>query len=165
MKTHQILFKHFGELTYTPKSPIRPYREGDPADLSAQAQCIFSSDDFRPAHTNLYEVRPVELPDWMEPDAWILDHMAWDRAWNQGVPRTWPAHWQVYLALHCDKLERWALLSLLTVKNFRSDFRRSLKDQVVKWLDTPPEERQYSTPLSYKQWRALTRYAPREARG
>ena len=44
---------------------------------------------------------------------------------------------------------------LMRVKNFRSDFRKSLAQQVLVWIETPVEERQYKTPLTQKQVNCL----------
>lgn len=47
-----------------------------------------------------------------------------------------------------------AATSLLNTKTFRSDFRRSLRDQILNWLDG---DSQYSSPLSAKQWAYIVR--------
>ena len=47
-----------------------------------------------------------------------------------------------------------AATSLLNTKSFRSDFRRSLRDQILRWLDG---DSQYSSPLSAKQWGYIIR--------
>lgn len=44
---------------------------------------------------------------------------------------------------------------LLKVKNFRSNFRRSLCRQVINWIDTPRSQRKYNSPLSPRQERCL----------
>jgi len=41
--------------------------------------------------------------------------------------------------------------TLLSVKNFRSNFRKSLCQQTIGWLETPKAERKYPFPLSPRQ--------------
>ena len=60
----------------------------------------------------------------------------------------------------------YALTKLLKVKNFRSDFRRSLRAQVEGWLDADEDEREHGAPLSNRQFAALLdKYTARDARG
>jgi len=160
MKTVLILCRHYGELTYTPKSPVREWKgDADPADLTEQKPCIFSPDDFRPVQVNKWEVRPVEIPDWMTGDEYAQHASQWETVWAIKGAKDMPQDWQVYLALYVDNpTERVALTKLLAVQNFRSDFRRSLRDQVVSYIETPPDARKYSRPLSWKQMSALTRW-------
>ena len=47
-----------------------------------------------------------------------------------------------------------AATSLLNTKAFRSEFRRSLRDQILNWLNG---DSQYSSPLSAKQWAYIVR--------
>ena len=61
--------------------------------------------------------------------------------------------------LQNDKVRQNAIRKLLSVKNFRSDFRRSLRDQVISWLNTPVSERKYPFPLSFRQMGCLMRYS------
>jgi hypothetical protein len=159
MKTVSILCRHYGELTYTAKSPVREWTSADPVDLTEQKPCIFSPDDFRNVMVNKWEVRPVEVPDWMTGDEYAQHHIQWDGLWTVKGAKDMPQEWQVYLALYVDNpTERLALAKLLAVQNFRSDFRRSLRDQVVTYIETAPDQRKYSRPLSWKQMSALTRW-------
>lgn len=53
-----------------------------------------------------------------------------------------------------------AARSILSVRNFRSQFRLDIRDKIVKWLDTPKEEREFRSPLSYRQWECIQPYDP-----
>jgi hypothetical protein len=160
MKTVMILFRHFGEVCYTPKSPTREWLgDADDVDLTEQKDCILSSDDFRPVKVNKWDVQPVEVPDWMEGDDYAANAFKWESLWTTSGAKTFPEDWQVYLALYVDEpKERHALAKLLAVKNFRSEFRQSLRDQVVAFIETPPDQRKYDKPLSWKQMSALLRW-------
>jgi hypothetical protein len=48
-----------------------------------------------------------------------------------------------------------AARAILQVKSFRSSFRKDMRDRIVKWLDTPTCERQYASPLSWRQWECI----------
>ena len=51
---------------------------------------------------------------------------------------------------------KWHHLSkILKVKTFRNEFRKKLRDQVVEWLETDPDERKFASPLSHKQMECL----------
>lgn len=51
-----------------------------------------------------------------------------------------------------------SVLALLTVRNFRSEFRKSLAAQLRQWLATPAEQRDHPTPLSRRQLEAVCRF-------
>lgn len=48
-----------------------------------------------------------------------------------------------------------AARDILKVRNFRNEFRKKLRDQIVAWLNTPKEERKYHSPLSPRQWECI----------
>ena len=55
--------------------------------------------------------------------------------------------------MYMSREERTACIGLLKVKNFRSEFRKSLRGQLENWLneDTP----RYPSPFSGKQWACI----------
>jgi len=156
MKTYPILYRHMGEVSYTPRRPVAVF-EGQ-VDLTEQKEAILSSDDFRPIKVNRYEVKAIELPDWLDPQEWLRDPLAWEAALSLAEP-DWPESWvRLLVDLHPEPKKRSAAAKLLKTKNFRSEFRQSLRNQIVAWIETPPDEREYKSPLSYRQWNAITRY-------
>lgn len=163
MKTHKILFEHLGEYSYTEKSPVKVYVEGI-VDLSEKtSHAILGSDDFRPCPVTRWEVREVALPDWMPPERYLArcDYVRWKFVWSSHPDaKTWPQTWQGFL-FRIDEYKREAAVKLLATKNFRSDFRQSLREQLERWLDTPESERQYASPFSQRQWQALLKYERR----
>lgn len=163
MKTHQILCRHTGEYSHTAKDPVAVW--AGQVDLSEKHQCILNSGDWRPVTVDLWEVREVELPDWLTPEEWIRDRVAWKYTWGLGVDPEWPEAWQRALK-GLDSAETLACVKLLKVKKFRSDFRASLREQLERWIEASPDERKYDSPFSYRQWNALiSRHVKREADG
>lgn len=149
MKTHQILCRHTGEYSHTAKDPVAVWK--GQVDLAETHDCILNSGDWRPVTVDLWEVRDVELPDWLEPEEWIRDRVAWKYTWGMGVDPEWPEAWQRGLK-GLDSAEKLACVKLLKVKTFRSEFRASLRAQLEAWLEG---KSQYESPFSYRQWNAL----------
>ena len=54
-----------------------------------------------------------------------------------------------------------AARQILAVRSFRSEFRQSMRDQLVAWLDTPSEDRKFRSPLSPRQWECIQPFDPR----
>lgn len=163
--THRILCAHLGENSTTPHDPVAVVlsEEGTTvtyldsagetrtASLTETVYRCLCSDDDRSVPVNRYTVADVVLPEWLSPAEWLADTTTWKWAWGSGVDTSWPEAWQRGLAgmsIAC----RMGAVKLLATKNFRSDFRRSLRDQIVAWLETPPETRKFASPLSPKQW-------------
>ena len=170
MARHQIVFIQRGENSTTPRDPfaVLLYQEGTKlvvrdgrighetsVDLNETVTVCFSSDNDLLVKKNRFEVLEIEIPDWMTPDEWIRDSVGWKYTWEAGVDPKWPEEWQRGLHRFRETSKRMACVQLLTTKNFRSDFRRSLRDQLVDWLETAVEFRQYDEPFSRKQWAAL----------
>ena len=164
MKTHQILLRQTGEVSYTPRDPVAVYEPGT-VDLEETTSCCLSSDDWRLVSTKLWEVREITLPDWLAPEEWLRNTTVWKWAWGCGVDPEWPEAWQRTLAqggFSCA--QRIACVKLLGTKKFRSEFRASLKEQLVAWIENP-EGRKYDRPFSQRQWdRLINVYVAREAR-
>lgn len=141
-----VLFKHTGELSYTEKSPVGAYVPGA-VDLTETAACILSHDDWRHASVAKYEVREVELPDWLAADEWAANFTAWRYTLNAGLAPEWSEAWVRGLAaLPTD--ERLVAVTLLKTKTFRSAFRKAMRDHLVAWLETPADGRKYASPWS-----------------
>lgn len=154
MKTHQILCQHTGEISYTRKDPVAVYVEGA-VDLTETVSCILSSDDWRLVSVAKWEIRSVELPDWLAPEEWIRNTVKWKYAWGMGVDVNWPEAWQRGLAGLEGSEAKLVCAKLLKTKTFRSAFRQSLRDHLVAWLETPADQRQYGSPFTTRQWECL----------
>ena len=137
-------------------------------DLNEETWACFAHDDDRPVRVKRWEVREVELPEWLDPEEWLEHIVSWHWIWSVEGVKEFPEPWQRALLAVLKEhgtVSMVACAELLTTKNFRSPFRASLRDQLVKWAETPPEERQYESPFSRRQWECLvTGHARRRAR-
>lgn len=156
--TIKVLFsRKNNEMSSTPMYPVGPYVEGE-VDLDAEGDFIWNNDDWRHVTAKLYEVCDVTLPEFLSVKEWVRDAVRWKWAWGCGVDPTWCEAWQRSLAFDgFNTAERIAVCKLLKVKKFRSEFRKSLRDQVVTWMETPVNERKYNSPFSNRQWNCLIR--------
>lgn len=154
---HLILFIHQGENSTTPHDPFQVWR--GQVDLGTMVSRCFNSGDDRAVSINLYEVREVELPDWLAPEEWIRHEVSWRYAWAMGLEKSWPEAWQRGL-LHMESASLLGCVNLLKVGTFRNPFRASLRAQLVAWMEDQMRpvlyhwERAaaYKSPFSRTQW-------------
>jgi hypothetical protein len=153
MTKHQILFsRKNNENATTALDPVAPW--AGQVDLNETGTFCASSDWDMLVTEKLYAVREVELPEWMSADEWCRNYITWKYVWASGVELTWSEAWQRGLA-RLSFADRYAACKLLRTKKFRSEFRKSLRDQIVAWLEAAPEARNYASPLSDRQWAAI----------
>ena len=101
-----------------------------------------------------YEVIEIELPEWLTTEAYCAQYIRWGYLWGNGADPEWPEPWQRLLSvLNNDHAARVACIDLLKVKKFRSEFRKSLRERLVTWLEDPEER--YPSPFTPKQWDKL----------
>lgn len=153
MKTYKILFEHYGENSDTAKSPVAVW--DNQVDLSATRTCCTNWDDNSLVSVNRYQVLDVTLPNWLDANEWIRNALKWQWAWDLGVDASWPESWQRWFIGKASEAAKLAIIKLLKTKNFRSEFRQSLRDQFVQYVETPEEARQYNSPFSPRQWDKL----------
>lgn len=157
--THQILFVKDGENSDTPPTPRAPW--ANQVDLTETATYCLNWDNDMPVECRKYEVRAVDLPDWLPAKEWCIRHVEFKYLWAVANPE-WPEAWQRGL-INLESAQRLACVKLLQTKKFRSAFRESLRDQLVAWLES--SDRKYPEPFTFKQWAALLDvYTVREAR-
>lgn len=162
--SHRVLFVKDGENWTTPASPLRAYNDADEHLLSVKDTFCMSFDNDMPVQGNKYEVHEVVLPAFLSVEEWVADCIDWKYAWAAGVDPTWPEAWQRGIARLESMADKMACAKLLATKNFRSEFRKSLRDQLVAWLETPAEARKYGNPFSPRQWDKLVNvYVARDA--
>lgn len=169
LKTHRILLRHQGENATTPHDPITVavkeegnlvtyLRKGkeEVADLNKQVSRCIAWDFDMPTMIEEYHVTDVVLPEWLDPEEWLANTTEWKWLWSlRGMDTEWSEVWQRGLRRLSNTGQRLAAVELLKTKNFRSTFRKSLRDQIVAWLETPSDERRHSSPLSPRQWDSL----------
>lgn len=168
LKTHRILLAHQGENATTPHDPIAVVvkEEGnlvtylhkgkeEVADLNQQVSRCIAYDFDMLTMIEKYNVTDVVLPEWLSPEEWLGNTTQWKWLWGlRKMDSEWSEGWQRGL-LRLTTGQRLAAIELLQTKNFRSPFRKSLRDQIVAWLETPSAERRYSSPLSPRQWDSI----------
>ena len=151
MKTTTVLYsRKSNENSTTPGYPVAAWV--GQVDLNETGVFCWSSDDDRRVVENVYSLKEVTLPDFLSVEEWVRDCITWKYVWGAGCDPSWPEAWQRGL-LRMTNEQRVAACKLLKVKKFRSEFRRSLCEQVKTWLES--EDRRYASPLSARQWDAL----------
>jgi hypothetical protein len=153
MFTHKIVFVNNGENcgTYDPYCELSSFN----GDLEAKVSRCMSWENDMLVSTNLHVVRDIVLPEWLSPAEWIENNIAWGYAWNRGVDAGWSESWQRGLLKLAPGLQV-SCIKLLKVRNFRSGFRKSLRDQLVNWLEDPAPK--YTRPFSDRQEGALVAF-------
>lgn len=166
LTTTAVLFESRGELASTPYSPVAEWT--GQVDLDETVTRLVNSDFWMPVEVKRYKVLDVTLPDWLSVAEYLRDEIGWNYAWRAyGVDPGWSEAWQRGLKsmrTHYGEAGIYAATKLLST-NLRSEFRKSLRDHLVKWLDTPADERAYDSPFSKRQWSALVNeWVAKEAR-
>jgi hypothetical protein len=101
-----------------------------------------------------YEVHEIELPEWLSTEEYCGDYVRWSHLWGYGADPEWPEAWQrVLMSINSDPSAKVACIDLLNTMKFRSDFRASLRNRLVTWLEDP--EARYPSPFTPKQWDKL----------
>lgn len=154
----KIIYTQSGDYTYSAYDmPVKEYNpKTDNQMLEESHSQLWSSDDFRKSSVLKYEVRETELPEWLPvklfTDRYWYSVDKWESVFDAPDLRT--AEWLLTLDINV----RPQMIRLLNTKNFRSEFRKSLCNQIVEWLNTEPSQRKYKSPLSIRQWQALLGY-------
>ena len=135
--------------------PISPLADFD-GDLTETVSGIRSSDDYGHALYNRWQVRDIKLPSWLSFRDWKQNEPAYQRILFDASETLAENETLIRYLVTLDRRARTAIRKLMT-SNLRSSFRISLRSQVQSWLDSP-QERHYDSPLSPRQWEAITRY-------
>jgi hypothetical protein len=170
--THKIVFTRRGnEMSTTAMYPIDIYNPAVWTDekLAETGSFCWHSDDWRLVTANLYAVSDVELPVWLDASEWLEGNIAWKYVFGyckDGIKTTIDPKFLRYLKENdIASSTKLALIRLMETKNFKSDFRKAMKDQVVSFLETPADSRKYRFPLSPRQVECIMPpYANLEAR-
>jgi hypothetical protein len=151
MKKVSFLCEHRGEYSGTPHTIAKVYEEGS-VNLEEKVMRLCNSDFWIEVPVNKYAVCTIELPDWMSEEEYIRNWVDWKYVWGRGCSKEWPEKWQRFFCqVSAEKCL--AMVKLLKVKKFKSEFRKSLRIQLEEWLNS--EERKYPMPFSPKQWSTL----------
>lgn len=152
----KILFCRFGENITTDLSPVREYTDQDLPLLEIIDRYCASYDDNRLVPGHKYSVREIDLPGWLPADQYCDNYLKWN--FILGYPCIIEKLGPRSISLiRMEYIEIKALASLFQVKKFRSSFRESIYNQVLNWFYDDREDK-YRSPLSEKQWIAISRY-------
>jgi hypothetical protein len=155
-KTYNVLFDgKSNENANSAKYPVAEYIPGSVDLNETVVQCVSWDNDMLVQNTR-YEVRTVTLPEWLSLEEWLRSTTSWSYLWADARTMELPENFQRALLNFSGGL-REAMVALLVTKNFRSSFRQSLRDQLVKWIETPVEARQFNMPFSRRQIEALVK--------
>ena len=158
--TRSVLFVKDGENVTTPASPRAPWM--GQVDLNTMESYCVAYDNDMLVSAPKYEVHEIALPEWLSTEEYCNNPTTWKWLWGCGVDAEWSETWQRSLK-EMGTAYKLACVKLLKVKKFRSEFRKSLRDQLVAWLEST--ERKHPTPFSERQWDALIDiHVQREAR-
>ncbi len=152
--TLKCLFRHTGVNSDSAYDFVKVFEDSDEALLSAKRSCCYYHDDDRLVEINEYKVLEVTILEGMDITQMRYLQWLWQEAAEVGADvREIPLAWQLKIRELSDTA-RIACLELLKVKNFRSDFRKSLRNQLESWCKG---ESAHSTPFSPKQMEYISR--------
>jgi len=149
-KIVEIVFgrTNFGEMT--PECPLSKF------DGSFKEKFKMKNDKGEEIELPLYQVKKVLIPEWLDEYEWVIFSKKYCRMFLFGL--SMDAEEVIIrgiLEADFSDVQEYFLIQLLRVKNFKSEFRKSLREQAEMWLRTQIEGRKYSNPFSYKQWGCL----------
>jgi len=159
MKTYICLYEHLGENADSAKDLRGLASDYPEINLNAKKFCCRNWDDNGLTEVDRYSIRKVILPDWLSFDEYKTNQVRWQFLFE----------FLKIKKIDIDGFEKYArflitienfsvkakLFDLLNTRNFKSEFRRSLFNQINSWLDMPISERKYGFPLSPNQMQFL----------
>lgn len=159
MKTYECVFTRAGNENADSALHLLCLLSDFDGDLSATMYCCRNWDDNGLVEVHKFKVITVTLPDWLPFAEYKASQFNWEVVLRVLKYRS-------KLDIDTVPYEKANILrqtpsavinTLATVLfgNLRSSFRKSLREQVEKWIETPPAERKYEYPLSGRQLEAL----------
>lgn len=162
MKTEKIVFKH-PECTanhgYSPHALASEFK-GNLEDMLYDLPYNSDTAPGQGADMKHYELREVELPDWMDAKSYIKNHDIADEIFydvGKDISKEVFQKW-IDIINKSGKQGYRAIVKLVKQETFRSTFRKSLRDQVDAWFANPNPD--YPSPLSERQMECITREYP-----
>lgn len=160
----KVLYEHRGEnadSAYSPVGVASVEIRRRQVDLNEAKRVCVSYDNDMPTQIRRWKVHEVWLPDWLKVKEWASDVTRWAYFWALGGRPDWPEAWQRALSsLTGGRLSAGArrAIFLLVDSQPRTEFRTSVRSQVIRWAETPADDRQYATPLSGRQMQYITKW-------
>lgn len=146
-RNHDVLYQR-GEGCHS--TPLRAFTDADLPLLDQRETFQGPTSKSVPVEVVTHYRFTVRLPTWMTLEEWIANHVEWTYAWASGVDPRWPKAWQLS-AFSFTRSQQMACHDLLNA-NLRSPFRMSLACTIAQWMETPPGQRFFQSPLSPSQW-------------
>ena len=147
--TFKCLFRHTGENSDSAYDFCKVFEDSDAELLTKTRSCCLNWDNDMLVEINEYKVLDVTVIEGMDPKQIGSFYWLWSECGFVGIdPCAIPLDWQRKIQTLKD-WQRIACLDLLKVKNFRSEFRKSLRTQLEAWLSGA---NQYDSPFSSRQW-------------
>jgi len=150
MKTEKILFKRTGENVGT-IDPVAAYVAGM-VDLDEKRHYCMSWDFDMPVLSKVYEVRDVQMPDWMDPQFWVTHSITLKYTWGLGADKEWSEEITRGL-MRLEGVVRLIAIKLLRTKTFRSAFRKAMLERLIDWCR---DSHGYHSPWTANMIRAMS---------
>lgn len=163
MKTAKLLCKHEGEYSTTSHTPVREYKKADEHLLSEEKSVLYNSDFFLRTKVSRYRTSTHMIPEWMDCNYYLRNrcnlYFIWEVYGMEKLSET-ETHNMIYLMNQKGFEYVWAIGKLINTdrKKMNSTFRISLKDQIEAWLKEDPENHEWDSPLSKKQYSSYAKY-------
>jgi hypothetical protein len=156
MKKVKIVFIQSGEIngTFDPHC----FFENFTGNIKEKCQRLISSDMWEPITVDLYSVKEIEIPEWMNETMYLSQHINLKFALAQGMPEYFSQiEYNNFIGLSSQYqyFIGWLIEEFTCTKN---QFMASMLEQVKSWLKN--EQNQYPKPLSQKQFDAASKYCP-----
>lgn len=153
MKVIELLLEHKGENAPTPREPIGEWK--GQVNLSEKVYRCINWDFDALIEVNRYEVITVEVPEWITIEDILNIKFMTSYKYYQAFGGNVNFGKKTIEAIMMMPLpeQKLSAIQLLNTKSFKSDFRKSLYDQLIRWIDT--DEKKYNCPFTFKQWECL----------
>lgn len=157
----KVVFSRKGnEMSTTAMSPIALFDASiwTEEKLAETGTFCWSNDDWRLVECKLYSVSDVTLPIWMSGEEWLSQHISWKYTFaycSNGVYTDLDPTFLRWVKDVGQGAKKLAMIRLMETKAFRSEFRKSMRDQIMRFIETAPESRPYSSPLSPRQMECI----------
>lgn len=155
MSVRKVLAERRGVNITTPPSPVREFQPGDEELLKITEKFCIGFDNNMLVESPRFTVLEVDLPEWLETDVWCDNFIRWNRLLsNKNLISKFGEKSVRFIDYPGNCLE--AIESLCKTKKFRSEFRKSLFEQLISWMEQEPPV--VLSPFSERQWAALLKY-------
>lgn len=148
MRNIELASKHITDLSY---SSLYPVDYPSNVDMTAQKDYFFASDDDRMIKSEVYEIRTYSIPDGITDQEFINEYFKVSYLYRMDIPSEYMDKMNIDQIIALSGYSEESLIGIskiLKTKNFRSSFRKSLRDQLENWIKG---ESTFKLPLSPKQ--------------